>query len=858
MFRKSVLVVLFSFALLPNVAGALGLGGIRAQSALNEPFLGQVDLLDVQRDELDTVKVSLASEDEFAKVGAERAFFLTKLKFRPQVSSKGRAVIRVTSTEPIREPFLDFLIQVDWPKGRLIKEYTVLLDPPVTSDRPPPRQARLARPPASVDTSVFPIRYGPVQRGMNLWRIARRLASTGGATIAQTAMALYRTNQEAFIRGDINKLKVDQILEIPTAAELFALDKRAADRELGAAVRGQRVTATPLTDITAPQYEDRLEIASVSNRASGGDQPPAEVPRQRAPSSPQPKEVSATEAVAPDRNEGLSSQVPSAELSGQGDEAAAAGEDGPELSAMQEDLLLVQEAGESTRQETEELRNRIRELEGQLADIRRLLELSNERFAVLQQAKTGKSEKSGAEATDVPLSEAAAAQEPEEAANHETEAVAAPDTALARDESKPLREDKIETVSLQSAQNSEDTFWESISQPALVLAGVVALLLLILGWMVSQRRKRFEESLATSEITPGYPPAQSPASDLIAATPLSEQEQPAADPGLRDSSTYSDLGRMEDETEEGSILSEADVYIAYGRYREAEALLEEEIKTSPDRLDLKYKLAETYYGAGNAGRLKALLEKMREAGDDRVDIDQWHRLNTMLEGLEGAGTQRQGPAVARGPDQPPISMSINAAQQEEPISPLGSGLGPSLESRDGERAPGFVPEPDAAQPRANSADMDLGLEDLDIFSGEIETPPVSDESLQVPGAVSELELQLEDLEGIKGEDLAGGTGSLPPPAPSSADALSKIPADSDVDSLEISPLSTDTLDGDVASSQRQKDSGGWDEAATKIDLARAYLEMEDPEEARIILEEVDQEGNESQRVEARKLMERLG
>jgi pilus assembly protein FimV len=154
--------------------------------------------------------------------------------------------------------------------------------------------------------------------------------------------------------------------------------------------------------------------------------------------------------------------------------------------------------------------------------------------------------------------------------------------------------------------------------------------------------------------------------------------------------------------------------------------------------------------------------------------------------------------------------------------------------------------------------MDLDLEDLDIFSGEIETSPVSGESLQAPGGVSDLELQLADLEGIKNEDLAGGTGSVPPLEPSSADELSKIPADSDVDSLEISPFSTDTLDGDIPPPQWRKDSGVWDEVATKIDLARAYLEMEDSEAARMILEEVDQEGNESQRAEARKLMERLG
>jgi len=187
MFRKSALASALSLALLPNVSDALGLGGIRAQSALNEPFAAQIDLLDVPADELDTVKVSLASDAEFSKVGAERPYFLTNLEFRPQVSSKGRAVIRVTSSEPIKEPFLDFLVQVDWPKGRLIKEYTVLLDPPVTVNRPPPRRMQLAQLPASVNASAFPMRHGPVQQGSNLWRIARNMAPAAGASVAQTA-----------------------------------------------------------------------------------------------------------------------------------------------------------------------------------------------------------------------------------------------------------------------------------------------------------------------------------------------------------------------------------------------------------------------------------------------------------------------------------------------------------------------------------------------------------------------------------------------------------------------------------------------------------------------------------------------
>ena len=125
-----------SLALLPALAGALGLGGIRGESALNEPFLGRIELNGVAPEELDGVKVFLAPEAEFTKAGSPRSDFLTGLIFVPEVSPEGKVQVRVTSTKPIREPYLDFLVEVTWPKGRLVKGYTVLLDPPTTLHRP--------------------------------------------------------------------------------------------------------------------------------------------------------------------------------------------------------------------------------------------------------------------------------------------------------------------------------------------------------------------------------------------------------------------------------------------------------------------------------------------------------------------------------------------------------------------------------------------------------------------------------------------------------------------------------------------------------------------------------------------------
>ncbi|MEJ2326672.1 MAG: hypothetical protein P8Y25_07565 [Chromatiaceae bacterium] len=159
MFRKLILASAVSLALVPASASALGLGAIRTHSALYEPFVGEIALRDVKPNELDNIKVGLAPDAEFKKVGASYSPALGELKFKPQISPQGRPIIRVTSEKPIREPYLDFLLEVRSAQGRLVKEYTVLLDLPSTVKRHRPRIAEaVAEPvyPTTAETQATP------------------------------------------------------------------------------------------------------------------------------------------------------------------------------------------------------------------------------------------------------------------------------------------------------------------------------------------------------------------------------------------------------------------------------------------------------------------------------------------------------------------------------------------------------------------------------------------------------------------------------------------------------------------------------------------------------------------------------
>ncbi len=883
MFRKLLLASAVSLVLVPEMSAALGLGGIRGQSALNEPFVGEIDLLDVRPDELDTIKVALAPEAEFSKVGAERSQFLNDLRFKAQVSPDGLPVIRVSSKDPVREPFLDFLVEVTSPAGRLVKEYTVLLDPPVTTGRPPPRiepaavsapaptvaaaepasggmpaaaRSSSATPPSGVDQSAFPLRYGPVKSGEGLWRIARRIAPAG-ATIPQTAMALYRNNQSAFIGGDINRLRQGVYLEIPTAAELYALDVAPAQREYSSALRGERVTTEPITDIAAPaDAADQLKIAAAV--------PPA------APIEP----------VAASREEGGPA---------------------PELGAIEQELLLVQEAGESTRQETEELRGRIRSLETQLQDIRRLLQLRNAQLAELQsqgaeaeveltlaEAAEGPSEEPSAPAVEEPagvtgeeeasavvedlreavdepadeLAEPAEVTEPaelaeavespaavpeetdeapvgieEEASEPPEVAVTSPDTSGAKpDVAPPQTADAPPAPQPLAAEAPERPFWEAVPASTLGLAVGVPLLVLASGLLLMRRRKRLRESLdweftrepSSREITDGDVVAASSHASTLGGTRESEQVERLATP-------YSGLSNLEDETEEADVLSEADVYIAYGRYREAESLLKEEIERSPERLDLKTKLAEAYYGSRNGDALQAIIEDMRRIGGDRISPDQWQRLAAMVNELQGTTVidLSEAEPASPGPWQEPAPI----ASEVDGVDVVSSSAPDQASVGGGDERPVDALELDIEE---------LAFNDRPSGRPEPSEPPLA--------AAPELELNLDDLDEFGSADLEGlesGTRKSEP-------VPGRIPLQPVESVLELPSTTQDAVTAeDILSSQWEMDSGPADEAATKIDLARAYVEMEDPDAARAILEEVIEEGNAAQRAEARAMLEQL-
>ncbi len=337
-------------------AWALGIGEVQVQSALSQPLRAQIPLSDVGDLGAGEVLVRLATAEDYLKAGIERSQFLSDLQFNPELRVAGGSVIRVTSRQPVREPYLNLLLEVTWPNGRQLREFNLLLDPPSYSSviapavaSTPRPQAQAASPQAPSVSSSGPQPGGQYQTRDNdrLWDIARAIRGPQ-ATPQQAMLAIQRLNPQAFDGGNINRLKRNQTLQLPTAEQM-------------------------------QQHSASEALAQVEQQHQNW----------RAPSAPAPAQMDATRRssagaapVAVAKGDTLS-LVGASTAKGPAD--AAQGKDHAGASkALREQLALTQEGLDQARREREELNSRIADLQSQLEKLQRLVQLKDSHLAQLQ------------------------------------------------------------------------------------------------------------------------------------------------------------------------------------------------------------------------------------------------------------------------------------------------------------------------------------------------------------------------------------------------------------------------------------------------------------------------------------------
>src|SRR5450432_1836290 len=299
------------------VAQAAGLGKLTVNSALGQILNAEIDLVSLQPGELDSLSARVASPEAFRDARVEYSSSLRLLRFAVDKRASGQPYLKVTSVAPVNEPFIDVLIEVTWPAGRIQREYPILLDPPgyaqgrvalpaATAAPPladtPPAAAPAVSPstPASAETTgtgtpsasaempssgaTAPTAsvttagsdtYGPVQRGETLRKIAEQVKPST-VSMEQMLVSLYRENKAAFAGNNMNRLKTGQILKVPSADEVSQVQAKDANREIRTQVADWKGYRDTLAGGVAslPTRTDSSNVAS-GRVASAAVTPPA-------------------------------------------------------------------------------------------------------------------------------------------------------------------------------------------------------------------------------------------------------------------------------------------------------------------------------------------------------------------------------------------------------------------------------------------------------------------------------------------------------------------------------------------------------------------------------------------------------
>jgi pilus assembly protein FimV len=943
--------------LLPGMSYALGLGDVHLNSPLNAPLDAEIELVNATPEDLATLDAKLASKDTFSRYGLDWPQFMASVTVTRDRSASGAQVLRIKSTETVTEPFLTLLIEASWARGRLVREYTVLLDPPVFAPNGVVAAAPVAPPavgnaqsngqisrPAPEAPSAAPVAAGggdsyEVQRGDSLSAIARRLAASTGAGAPQLMVSIYRNNSGAF-DGDMNRLHAGAVLRIPSSGEIAAVSPAEARDEV------------------------RRNVGSYT--ASSGS-----------------------------TNAGRLRLVPPS------DSSASAG------------------SGTANSAEVAQLQGRVHDLEGQLNESKRMLELRNTELADLQ-AKLAASQQPAAAApapapVPAPVEQPAAtapATTPEAATPPATapEAAATPEPTPSPSEAPAKPEPAKPAPVVAETPTEGPSIVDTILGYWWLLLGALLLVVLLVVFKSRGKRKtaEFDDNLgrlaeqgedrlaqpAGSISDTGRmraPLAASIPDDILVEESgthraLQETQDIPLAPTVRTDETISSETAVN--LDQGDPLAEADFHMAYGLYDQAADLVRIAIQREPDRRDLKLKLLEVFFVWGNKEQFLTTAHELGESrgesqpgewekivimgkqiapedpmfadggagasvgvdlnldagGTGRVDFDPFD-VSSRMDVTGGGGNDPVdldlGSAL-RDPDATgeglalPNNSSGNATTREMTVkmTPAGSEAPtveqPALRPMD---EPTIREKVEGAMRRKLSSDQtaELALDDLGLELGSLEqtdsslglkpiggTPRGPDAN--APTMVAGLDENSQRLlaaaaarqaGSANGDDSqlsehgASGTwfltdrelggdmdltkGRSIDPNSTAAMAKFEMPDDGyDISSTSrLAAIDRNNLDFPVEPTREQPamgrkvdlDLGGGNielpgspteelavpdlepvtlsEVGTKLDLARAYVDMGDPDGARNILNEVLSEGSASQKSEAQRLLESL-
>jgi pilus assembly protein FimV len=651
---------------MPSAAFALGFGDLHLLSPLNAPLDAEIELTDVTPEELQTLKAQIASRDMFAKNGLDYPNFLTGIQVRTAKTPDGREVIKLRSTESITEPFVTLLVDVSWSHGHVTREYTMLLDPPVYT----PNQ-QLAN-----NTPVAPASAGT---GTHEGEIARATPPAPAAVTAPPTPEATTPPSDAGTSGAVSTSPGSTTSASPQAPTASSRPSSgvASGESTHVVRRGETLSqiASSASGSSANSSQARNWMLAIFQANPRAFEQNMNLMRSgavlRMPDSATVAAVSSSEASAEIRRQYAAWRGT----------AAAAGGATTEPGRLR--LVTPTENGSASASQTasadaaqvKQLQGRVHDLEGQVSEQKRLLEMRNQELADLQSklaAKQGSSAAPAPAATPAPAEPApAAAPTPPPAAQTATPPAEAPTPAPAPEatatpapaeqapsppaaaEATPPPPKKVQTSA--PATESSGSILDTVMDYWWAIAALIVALLAYFGFKSwrSRRQSEFDDSLGRLAVagaesaTRGFAAGDTP--PLRASAPSSSTREEAflvEESGTHERPNFAGAAApvapaarhvSSDETissetainlDQGDPLAEADFHMAYGLYDQAADLIRIAISREPARRDLKLKLLEVFFVWGNKDQF---LQTARELADTRAEAQpgEWEKIVIM-------------------------------------------------------------------------------------------------------------------------------------------------------------------------------------------------------------------------------------
>ena len=889
--------LLIAVLLYPVAAMAVGFGEITLKSALNEPLNAEIALTNVDEIEEGMLLVQLAPPAAFTQAGVSRDYFLTQLRFAVTTSAAGDTVVLVTSQGPIAEPYLDFLVQLEWPAGRMIREYTLLLDLPIYSGEKggekavaPVQTATAGAPKVRRSTNQLSGSEHRVVVGDTLWNVARRLRPQG-LTILQTMDALYTQNPKAFVAGNANNMKKGSILRLPSETDIGLEDGGIVASQIGingpeqiaavtlksAAVAEEPAEPSELAEILEESTQDTLEVSAEVSAESGAEEK-SEVAAAEEQLFPEedlfpegdlyPEEAVDESADGEGRLElasaydaDSSSNGSNRELNGLSDQDGGINE----VQQLNAELAVAEDEVNKTQLDNNELRERNSLLEAQVSTLATLAEVTE------QQA----------------------------------EAVPAKATLVT----------KADPTVMEKATKAADSLLLLLEKkPMYAWGGLAALVLLVVILFLWLTRKR------TIDVN-DFPirPLPVPPEEVIIDTGADQLIDDAEGGHLNPDESLFDETDKEIFAEEDSKVSkeifgsmveameEAEVYVSLGDTDGAIRILERARRVSASDTACRLRLMELLFKEGSTDKLKLIAEEINKTEDEEamamaavivgdkqemtlnpasLAVDEKPALeepspfqepsadDSMFDEEEPSVAQWGEPAVdestsASPSEEPPASLNEepSASPSEEPSAPLNEE--PSASPSE---------EPSAALNEEPSAPQN---EDQEISEDRSAALNKANEPVPEAGSLEELESSgdaaIDELaESVLDEDFLDDSfldgGIFADVSQATEPKENKVPEDLglQVDSEDL-PGTADLEHsmGDEAAAIAEfmaslddfdgaEDGEEISSVDVKLDLANTFIEMGDPEGAREILEEIIGEADQAGQARAKLVLETLG